>query len=107
MAGFAYVDTTGENITDFPRSTYNIGLRYDDLQSFSGNVKGHYIKWSSDTAHNSFIWDLYLAKKLFTRDDKSAEAFFSCRNIFNATQFLDPLFRSPGRWFEGGVRFRF
>jgi vitamin B12 transporter len=70
-------------------------------------VKGHYIKWSSDTAHNSFIWDLYLAKKLFTRDDKSAEAFFSCRNIFNATQFLDPLFRSPGRWFEGGVRFRF
>jgi vitamin B12 transporter len=111
LAGFSYIEAknldSGERIANVGRSSYDIGLRYDDRQSFSGDVKGHYILWNDAAAHNAFVWDLYLAKKLFTRDDKSAEAFFSCHNLFNATQFLDPLFRSPGRWFEGGVRFRF
>jgi vitamin B12 transporter len=111
LAGFSYVAAknldSGERIANVGRSSYDVGLRYDDLQSFSGDVKGHYIRWNDAAAHNAFVWDLYLAKKLFIRDDRSAEAFFSCHNIFNATQFLDPLFRSPGRWFEGGVRFRF
>lgn len=111
LAGFAFVDLrdrdTGERVTGAGRITYDIGLQYDDRRSFSGNLKGHYVGWDVDTAHNAFIWDLYLAKKFFTWDDRTIEAFFSVRNLFNSSQFYFPEFRTPGRWFEGGVRFRF
>lgn len=111
LAGFAFVDLsdrdTGERVTGAGRITYDIGLQYDDQRSFSGNLRGHYIGWDVDTAHNAFIWDLYLAKKFFTWDDRTIEVFFSARNLFNSSQFYFPEFRTPGRWFEGGVRFRF
>lgn len=111
LAGVAFVDLsdrdTGERVTGAGRITYDIGLQYDDQRSFSGNLRGHYIGWDADTAHNALIWDLYLAKKFFARDGRTIEAFFSARNLFNSSQFYFPEFRTPGRWFEGGVRFRF
>lgn len=111
LVGFAFVDVrdrdTGERVAGAARTTYDVGLQYDDQRSFSGNLKGHYIGWDADTAHNAFIWDLYLAKKLFTWDERTVEVFFSARNLFNSSQFYFPEFRTPGRWFEGGVRFRF
>ncbi|WP_198134469.1 TonB-dependent receptor plug domain-containing protein [Geotalea uraniireducens] len=111
LAGFAFVDLrdrdTGERVTGAGRITYDIGLQYDDQRSFSGNLRGHYIGWDADTAHNAFIWDLYLAKKIFTGDGRTVETFFSARNLFNSSQFYFSEFRTPGRWFEGGVRFRF
>ncbi len=111
LAGFAFVDLsdrdTGERVTGAGRITYDIGLQYDDQRSFSGNLRGHYVGWDIDMAHNAFIWDLYLAKKLFIMDGRTIEAFFSARNLFNSSQFYFPEFMTPGRWFEGGVRFKF
>jgi vitamin B12 transporter len=111
LAGYVFTEAknrdTGERIPDVARHTYDIGLQYNDRQSFSGELRGHYIKWDADASHNSLICDLYLAKKLFSWDERAVETFFSARNIFNSSQFLDPLFKTPGRWFEGGVRFRF
>jgi len=53
------------------------------------------------------IWDLHLNATPFSGDYKGLELFFSLRNIFNGSQYLDEIYRNNGRWAEGGVRFRF
>ncbi len=115
MAGYAYVDATdratGEKITGVARYTVDVGVQYDDRKSFQGTLKGHYIWWNMDPlnkgSYSAMIWDLNLAKKVYSGERNSAVVFFTAHNIFNGAQYPVSPFRNPGRWFEGGLRFNF
>jgi vitamin B12 transporter len=115
LAGYAYVDSrdrvTGEEIPAVAKYTFDVGLQYDDTKSFQGSLKGHYIRWQTDPdlpgKFNAMAWDLNLVKKIFITENRTAAAFFTAHNIFNSAQYPVGLFRNPGRWFEGGVRFEF
>ncbi len=115
--GYAFIDAkdreTGETIPGVARNTFDVGLQYDDRQSFRAALKGHYVHWHGEPADNgrytAIIWDFYLTKKMFTFADERrvVEAFFSAHNLFNGAQYSAYPFRNPRRWFEGGIRFYF
>jgi vitamin B12 transporter len=119
FAGFNFVDArnrdTNDEIPGIARYTWNLGIYYDDRKTFQGNLIGHYIWWNNIRDENSllpgnydtFIWDLNLSKKMISRNDISADLFFTAHNIFNGSQYQDGVWPNPRRWFEGGVRFRF
>jgi vitamin B12 transporter len=114
-AGYALIDAkdrlTGAEVPDTARYTWDVGLQYDDRKSFRATLKGHFIRWNGstpDTTSNStMIWDLYLGKKFSISEQREMEVFFSGRNLFNGGQYQINLYRNPGRWFEGGLRFSF
>jgi len=115
--GYAFTDAsdrqTRETIPGVARNTYDVELRYDDSKSFRATLKGRYLHWHGEPADNgrytAMIWDLHLAKKVFTFSDErqAVETFFSTHNLFNGAQYPAFPFRNPRRWFEGGVRFNF
>jgi vitamin B12 transporter len=118
FAGFNFVDArnrdTGAEIPGIARQTWNLGLYYDDRNSFHAALTGHYIWWNTTNEnnilpgkYNSFIWDINLNKKVFNAHNYSAELFFTGHNIFNGSQYLDGAYPNPRRWFEGGMRLRF
>jgi vitamin B12 transporter len=113
--GFIFQDVknleTDKTIKDIPEYTYDIGLKYDNKKSFVGLLKGHYIWWNAKSSYSgkysSFIWDLNLIKKLYKSNDNTAEIFLTAHNIFDGSQYLDKLFKNPGRWIEAGIRVKF
>jgi vitamin B12 transporter len=115
MAGYAYVEAkdrnTGGEITGTPKYTFDVGIQYDDKKSFQATLKGHYVRWrippNEQGKFNALTWDLNLAKKVFTHENRTIGLFFTAHNIFNSAQFPIIYTRNPGRWFEGGVRFDF
>jgi vitamin B12 transporter len=115
LAGYAFVDAknlvTGEQVTGIASDTVDVGIQYDDRKSFLAVLKGHYIWWHMNPqdkgSYTTMIWDLNLAKKIYSVAETAASLFFTAHNLFNGSQYpVDP-FRNPGRWFEGGVRFSF
>jgi vitamin B12 transporter len=115
LAGYTYLDAkdraTGNEIPGVAKYTIDAGIQYDDKKTFQGSLKGHYIRWQADPDDagnfNAIVWDLNLAKKVVIGESRAASVFFTAHNIFNSSQFPVGLFRNPGRWFEGGVRFDF
>ncbi|MHC1696975.1 MAG: TonB-dependent receptor plug domain-containing protein [Geobacteraceae bacterium] len=115
--GYAFTDATdrqtSETIPGVARNTYDVGLLFDDRKSFRATLKGRYLHWHGEPndlgKYTAMIWDLHLAKKVFTFTDErqAIEAFFSAHNLFNGAQYPAFPFRNPQRWFEGGVRFYF
>lgn len=114
-AGFAYIDArdrdTDEKLIGIPEYSFDIGLLYNDMKSFSGSLKGHYIWWIPDEfikgKYDSFIWDMNIRKTVYKGDKLNTELFISLHNIFNGSQYLSETFKNPGRWVEGGVGLRF
>ena len=115
-AGYTFIDITdrgtGETIKDMPRHLVKLGLHYnDDRHSFRGALLGRYVDLNSSPDNNgrysAVIWDLNLAKRLFTRDDTAIELFFNAHNLFNGAQYDWDAFKNVRRWFEGGIRFNF
>lgn len=114
-AGAEYIDAknleTSERLKDVPTHVYDIGIRYDDEQSFKALLHGRYINWNADPLnlgeYGSFIFDLNVIKKIYHREDSSLEAFVDVHNIFNDSQYLIDVFKNPGRWYEGGIRYKF
>lgn len=115
LAGYAFVDAedrqTGDRIADIPRYTYDVGLDYNDNDALKGALRGHYIWWNASVEQNgrytAMIWDLNLTRKIVSKGRMAVEAFFTARNIFNGSQYLNGFFTNPGRWFEGGLRVKF
>lgn len=113
--GYSFVDarnpSTKEIVKDIPRHTLHLGLHYDDKQYFKGVLNARHIYWNAADYHNGsyrgLIWDLHLTATPFGRKQYAPELFFSVRNIFNGSQYLDEFFKNSGRWTEGGVRFSF
>lgn len=115
MAGLTFIDVrdleTDQQIRNFPRHTYDLGVDYNDSDSLRGALRGHYVWWNADASANAkytaMIWDLNLARKLMEKDTTTSEVFFTAHNLFNGAQYLFGFFPNPRRWFEGGLRCRF
>jgi len=115
FAGFAYVHAkdkdTGERLQNIPEYTYDVGIQHDNNKSFRASLRGHYIWWNAETSlkgkYSSFIWDLDLMKRVYTKDKRTVEIFFTAHNIFNGSQYLQEPFKNPRRWIEGGIRLKF
>jgi vitamin B12 transporter len=115
--GYTFIDgknrETGEPLTPFPRQLVKVGIHYDDVQrSFRGALLGRYVCGNSQLSTNAkssaMIFDLNLAKKVFTRRDLALELFFNAHNLFNGGQYtLDNGFKNSRRWVEGGIKFNF
>jgi vitamin B12 transporter len=113
--GYTFVDARrsidDSIVKDVPRHTLLLGLRYDDGALLRGVVNGRLIDWNAASFHNGsyrgFLWDAHLSVAPFGRGDNLPEIFFSLHNAFNNSQYLDEIYRNPGRWFEGGLRCRF
>jgi len=116
LAGFAYVDlkpATDRGSTGI--YTYNIGLRYDDRKSFRARLFGHHICWGFDALsranwqanYDDFIWDLNLNKKMWSKQETTAELFLTAHNIFNGSQYTFGESKNPKRWAEAGIRVTF
>ncbi|MBF0564086.1 MAG: TonB-dependent receptor [Nitrospirae bacterium] len=112
-AGYALID--GEDMLahtrlyETIRHTIDVGLRYkqDTLMAY---LYGHYMVWDNipsiaPYADRSFVFNLNVVKRFYENKRKSAEAFLTGHNIFNASQY----FANPNarRWVEGGLRFNF
>jgi vitamin B12 transporter len=114
-SGYSYVDARRGSddsvVRDVPTHTLHLGLLYDDHRRFKALLTGRHIFWNSEPFRNGsyrgVIWDLHLNATPFSGYYKGLELFFSLRNIFNGSQYLDEIYRNNGRWAEGGVRFRF
>jgi vitamin B12 transporter len=115
QAGYTFTDATdretGRIIPGIPRYTYDLGVDYNDDDSFRGALRGHFVRWNADAENNArdttIVWDLNLARKIVEKDELTIEALFTAHNIFNGAQYSDSHFPNPGRWFEGGVRCKF
>ena len=114
-AGYDYIDarntSTHQIVQDIPRHTLQLGVQYDDRQYLKGVLNGRHIWWNAAGYHNGsyqgVIWDLHLTATPFGRKQHAPELFFSIRNIFNGSQYLDEFFKNAGRWVEGGMRISF
>lgn len=114
-AGAEYIDAkdldTGMRLPTVPTHVYDLGLRYDDEQSFKALLHGRYINWNSRPDFNgkygSVIYDINMIKKIYRHKDASLEAFVNAHNLFNGSQYYIDAFKNPGRWYEGGIRYKF
>ncbi|RNC68930.1 MAG: TonB-dependent receptor [Desulfuromonadales bacterium] len=115
QAGYVFIDAknkdTGEAARNIPRYTINTALIYDDTDSFSAVLLGRYIWWNMDSfyisKYSSFILDLTLTKKIRIASNSDLELIFSAHNLTNSSQYAFGFAPNPGRWFEGGIRFKF
>lgn len=114
-SGYSYVDARRSSddsvVHDAPPHTLHLGLAYNDHQHFKALLTGRHIFWNAAPYHNGsyqgMLWDLHLNATPFSGELQGMELFFSLRNIFNGSQYVDEFYRNNGRWAEGGVRFRF
>lgn len=114
-AGAEFIDAkdlnTGTRLQFIPTHVYDVGLRYDDKQSFKALLHGRYINWNADPTYNgnyaSFIFDLNMIKKFYQHKDTLLEAFVELHNLFNGSQYLVDTYKNPDRWYEGGIRYKF
>jgi vitamin B12 transporter len=114
-AGAEYVDAkdldTGERVDFVPTHIYDVGLRYDDGQSFKALLQGRYINWNTPPNFNgkytSFVFDLHLTKKIHQHQNTALEIFADVHNLFNGSQYAIDTFKNPERWYEGGIRYKF
>lgn len=116
-AGTEYVDAqdlnTDTRLKFQPTRIYDLGLHYDDQQSFKALLNGRYIDWNIDSSwglnasYGSFVFDLHMIKKILQHKDASLEAFADAHNLFNGDQYEDERYKNPKRWFEGGLRYNF
>jgi len=115
FAGASFIDSkdllTELVLTDSPRYTFVAGLKYDDGKSLKAILQGHYIWFnepsSSEAQYNSMILDMSITKTVFRQKDMACDVFLTAHNIFDGSQYEDYYFPNPGRWVEGGVRFKF
>lgn len=114
-SGYNYINASRSAdhsvVLDVPTHTVHLGIKYDDHKHFKSLLTGRHIFWNAEEFRNGsyqgMLWDLHLNATPFSGDLKGMELFFSLRNIFNGSQYLDEAYRNNGRWAEGGVRFRF
>jgi vitamin B12 transporter len=113
--GYTFVDARKSSddsiVQDVARHTLLLGLHYDDGSLLRAVINGRHIDWNAAAFHNGsyagFVWDAHLTATPFGRGDKVPEFFFSVHNAFDRAQYLDEIYKNPGRWVEGGARFRF
>ncbi len=102
---------TGEHISEVPVQVYDIGIRYDDRDSFKALLQGRHINWNATpedmSQYHSILLDLNITKKIYQHKDSSLEVFVNVHNLLNTAQYLMALYPNPERWYEGGIRYKF
>ncbi|MHB8881746.1 MAG: TonB-dependent receptor plug domain-containing protein [Thermodesulfovibrionales bacterium] len=102
---------TGEKLLGTVAETYDLGILYDDTKTFQALFRGRLIRWDMDKrtygGKYAFVSDLSLTKKVFSRDKSSIDIFVTGHNLTNASQYMFSDWKNPGRWFEGGIRYKF
>lgn len=90
--------------------SYQAGIKYDDRKSWLGQLTGTYIRWDlpEGTGRDGyFVWDANLNRRFDIGNDRSAELFFTVHNLFAAPYTTLTSQVNPGRWVEGGVKWRY
>jgi vitamin B12 transporter len=118
--GHAYAhvksDTVQSSYANPSYDTYSwlIGIKYDDRRSFNALLSGSYVWWdyaslpsNPDPRYDTFIWDLTATRKFRASDKTTMETFLSVHNIFSGAHYTASFYPNPGRWVEGGLRFKF
>lgn len=115
--GHAYAHVKTDTVTAgyanpfYDTYSWLVGVKYDDRRSFSTLLSGRYIWWDSTGTptprYDTFIWDLTATKKFQTSDKTTLETFLTVHNIFGGDYFTTAYYPNPGRWVEGGLRFKF
>lgn len=102
-----------------PESTvnysYQVGIKYDDRNSFLAQLAGSYIWWdlaagptpALNAQYKNFIWDLNLSKKFHISETASVDTFVNLHNLFSGSHYTIPYYPNPGRWAEAGLRLNF
>jgi vitamin B12 transporter len=123
-AGYTFTDAkdkdSGQTIKGVPRHLAKLAVSYvDPSHGTDLLLTGNYAwlnmdswgdadrTWSHRPHYNPIIWNLHLNQKLLPESELSPEFFFTINNLFNGSQYWDYWYKNPGRWVEGGVRFRF
>lgn len=110
--GYTYIRGTlgdsGPHLNGIPKHTVQVGLMYQDHSAFQAHLNGRFIDWDNPGTgrYGAIIWDLNL-RKTVELSETSLDIFASVRNLFNGDQYLDAVYRNPGRWVELGVRCNF
>ena len=114
--GYTFTDVrdsdSQERVKGVPVNQAKLSINYDNPHlGLKGLVSGNYVWWNAPEDFNGkytgTIWDLHLTQRLMPGWELSPELFFSAHNLFDGAQYSDSIFKNPGRWLEGGVRFRF
>lgn len=115
--GHAYAHTKGETVqasyadSSFDTYSWLIGVKYDDRRSFSALLSGSYVWWDfvgdPSPRYDTFIWDLTATRKFQASDKTTLETFLTVHNIFSGHYYTQAVYPNPGRWMEGGLRFKF
>ena len=104
-------ELAGGKVPNIPRHTWDVAINYDDRNFLRGGLVGRHTSWNAREDYNSresaMIWDLTGGVRFLNAKQISGELFFTAHNVFNGSQYLLDLFKNPGRWFEGGLRFNF
>ena len=113
LGGFSYVHKKPSNESESTKEPHscNIGIKYDDNESFRALFFGHYVLWDEPVPikadENDFICGLNFNKKIYSREKTAAEIFLTAHNIFNGAQYNLNDARCPKRWVETGIRVKF
>ncbi|MDD2735057.1 MAG: TonB-dependent receptor [Desulfuromonadaceae bacterium] len=119
--GHAYARVTGDTVQNshddpsYVNYSWLIGVKYDDRRSFTALLSGRYVWWDlastmpayADPVYDNFIWDLTATKKFRLDETNAVETFLTLHNIFGSNYYTLSVYPNPGRWVEGGVRFKF
>ncbi|MDP3110951.1 MAG: TonB-dependent receptor [Thermodesulfovibrionales bacterium] len=112
-AGATYIQNknriTGETIRDYPKYSYDAGIKYDDEKSWKALLTGHYTWWDSMRAgkYDSFLVDFNISKRFYKQANRESEVFATVHNVFDAAHQTSISYRYPDRWMEAGIRFKF
>ena len=115
---YARNSDTGERLQtnsdhSVPPHIAKLALNYDNTPlGLRGTLTGNYVWWNGSPdyldANQGVVWDLHLTWKLRAASELSPEIFFSGHNLLNANlTTYTPLFSTPTRWFDGGMRYKF
>lgn len=119
--GHAYAHVKGDTVQNgysnpyYDTYSWLAGVKYDDRSSFSALLSGRYVWWNlaptmpnyADPVYDTFIWDLTATKKFRLDESNSLETFLTVHNIFGGNYYTLSIYPNPGRWVEGGLRFKF
>ncbi len=91
--------------------TGNIGVEYNNGDTFKARITGHYVWWDlpddGQSDFDDFIWDISLDKTVPITGKVKTKLFCKWHNIFNGAQQVAAAFTSPRRWMEAGFIFNF
>jgi vitamin B12 transporter len=119
--GHSYAHVKGDTVQNgyddpsYDNYSWLIGIKYDDRSSFTALLSGRYVWWDyaatmpayADPVYDNFIWDLTATKKFRLNESNVLETFLTLHNIFGGNYYTLSVYPNPGRWVEGGLRFKF